>query len=417
MNNNNSNDLKPWAVFKHRDYTFLWSGLAFQSITMVLRLLISQQWIYDQTGSIVKVGALGAIQLIQLPLALYGGTLADRVNRKKLMVMTQSVVFISLAILAYLAYSEKLEVWHIWAVTFACTIVQMLGNAARPAMLPRVIPRELLPHGVTVQVSTRQIAMVIAPLLFGIVYETYGASGAFFIASTTAFCSILSPALIKASGEPNVEENRKGTISSLVEGLGFVKRHRLLPGLYLLDIGVVIFSFYRELFPVFADKLYGMGAEGTAMLASADSIGGIIGTLIIFYMNKWPRKGFIVLVGTLMYAILLILFGINPIFIVGLIIIALLGLLDSISMVMRQTLVQLTTPDQLLGRASSVHSFAAMGANHLGTVQVTLVSSIIGASYTMVMGGFISIFVVAGIWYFMPNIGKYRYDPENPLEK
>ena len=124
--------------------------------------------------------------------------------------------------------------------------------------------------------------MVISPILFGIVYETYGASGAFFIASTTAFCSILSPALIKASGEPNVEENRKGTISSLVEGLGFVKRHRLLPGLYLLDIGVVIFSFYRELFPVFADKLYGMGAEGTAMLASADSIGGIIGTLIVF---------------------------------------------------------------------------------------------------------------------------------------
>ena len=87
MNNNNSNDLKPWAVFKHRDYTFLWSGLAFQSITMVLRLLISGQWIYDQTGSIAKVGALGAIQLIQLPLALYGGTLADRVNRKKLMVI------------------------------------------------------------------------------------------------------------------------------------------------------------------------------------------------------------------------------------------------------------------------------------------------------------------------------------------
>ena len=86
MNKNNSNDLKPWAVFKHRDYTFLWSGLAFQSITMVLRLLISGQWIYDQTGSIAKVGALGAIQLIQLPLALYGGTLADRVNRKKLMI-------------------------------------------------------------------------------------------------------------------------------------------------------------------------------------------------------------------------------------------------------------------------------------------------------------------------------------------
>jgi predicted MFS family arabinose efflux permease len=417
MNDNLSNNLKPWAVFKHRDYTFLWSGLAFQSITMVLRLLISAQWLYDETKSPIWVGALGGIQLLQLPLALYGGTLADRVNRKKLMIITQGVVFISLASLTFLAASDVLKVWHIFVVTGSCTIVQMLGNSARPAMLPRVIPRELLPHGVTVQVATRQIAMVFAPILFGIVYETSGVAGAFFIASITAFLSILSPALIRASGEPNFEENRKGTISSLVEGLGFVKRHRLLPGLYLLDIGVVIFSFYRELLPVFADQLFGMGAQGTAWLAAADSVGGIIGTLLVFYMSRWPRKGFIVLVGTSMYAILLILFGINTIFILGLVIIGFLGLLDSISMVMRQTLVQLTTPDQLLGRASSVHSFAAMGANHLGTLEVGIVSSFVGAGFTMVIGGFVSVFVVIGIWYFIPNISIYRYDPENPLEK
>jgi hypothetical protein len=86
-------------------------------------------------------------------------------------------------------------------------------------------------------------------------------------------------------------------------------------------------------------------------------------------------------------------------------------------MVMRQTLVQLTTPDQLLGRASSVHSFAAMGANHLGTLEVGIVSSFVGAGFTMVIGGFVSVFVVIGIWYFIPNISIYRYDPENPLEK
>ena len=410
-------DSKPWAVFAHRDYTILWVGVVSMALTMVLRTLVSAQWLYEATGSPAQLGLLGAVQLLQLPVVLYGGTLADRVDRKKLMAMTQGMAFGMLLILTSLAASNALQPWHIFAATGISGIVNMLGAAARPAMLPRVVPRELLPHAVTVQVATRQVSMIFAPIIFWQVFERYGVTIAFAIAAGTAFVSMLSPVLIRASGKPEGTAGRTTTASALKEGFRFVMGHRLLPGLYLLDIGVVIVSFYRQLFPIFADQLYGLGAAGTGLLNTADALGGIMGTFLVLYTTRFRRKGLIVLIGTLVFALFLFAFGTNRIFPLGLVIVGTLGATDSISMTMRQTIVQLTTPDKLLGRASSAHSFAALGANNLGQIEVGVMSGLIGAGNTMILGGFVSLLVVGAIWKFMPGIRRYHYDPANPYER
>ena len=112
--------------------------------------------IFDETGSAVQLGILGAVQLLQMPVVIYGGALADVVNRKVLMAITQSVSFISLVILTYLAFSEVMAPWHIWVVTGATGMVNMLGSSARPAMLPRVVPRSHLTNAVTISTSTMQ---------------------------------------------------------------------------------------------------------------------------------------------------------------------------------------------------------------------------------------------------------------------
>ncbi|MCH7706580.1 MAG: MFS transporter, partial [Chloroflexi bacterium] len=315
-------DPKPWVVFAHRDYTVLWAGVVSMSITMVLRTLISAQWLYETTGSPAQLGLLGAVQLLQMPVVLYGGTLADRVDRKKLMAMTQGMAFGMLLLLTSLAASNALQPWHIFAATGISGMVNMLGAAARPAMLPRVVPRELLAHAVTVQVATRQFSMIFAPIIFWQVFERYGVTTAFAIATGTAFISLLSPVLIRASGKPEVGARRPTTASALKEGFRFVMGHRLLPGLYLLDIGVVIVSFYRQLFPIFADQLYGLGAAGTGLLNTADAVGGIMGTFLVLYTSRFRRKGLIVLIGTLVYATFLFGFGANRIFPVGLVIVA-----------------------------------------------------------------------------------------------
>ena len=120
------------------------------TVAMQMRLLATSQWIYDVTGSAAQLGILGAVSLLQMPVVIYGGALADVVNRKLLMAMTQLVSFASIIALTLLAFADLLQPWHIWAVTGLTGIVNMLGNSARPAMLPRTVPRSHLTTAVTV---------------------------------------------------------------------------------------------------------------------------------------------------------------------------------------------------------------------------------------------------------------------------
>ena len=407
------------------------------TMAMTLRLLSTSQWIFDETGSAAQLGILGAVQLLQMPVVIYGGALADVMNRKVLMAMTQSVSFLSLLVLTILAFGEVLAPWHIWVVTGLTGMVNMLGSSARPAMLPRVVPRSHLTNAVTISTSTMQVAAITVPFLFGPLYINFGIGPTLLVTTCIAAASMIAPLIIRVSGAPEEGSGGGVKLKTIIEGFHFVRTHPILPGLYLLDIGVTIVSFYRMLFPFFSHELYGMGAQGTAMLTSANALGGVCGSMVVFITERWRRKGMIVLVATLIYALLLFAWGfnrvdlvdnpnlvlslfdfswtINYIFAIGLGLVALLGGTDAVGMTMRQALVQLTSPDNMLGRASSAHSFSAMGANHLGQMEVSFVGGIIGAGNVMVLGGVISVIVVFAIWRLVPGIRNYRYRPQrNP---
>ena len=401
--------IKPWASLAFRDYTLLWLSGMGMLVAMQLRLFTSTQWLYEETGSELQLGLLGAVQFLQMPVVVYGGLLADIVNRKKLMVFTQSVSFISLLLLTLASLNQVLSPWMIFAVTGITGIVNMLGNSARPAMLPRVIPRSHVTNGVTFQTASFQVGQIAAPLLFGILFTQFGVTTTFLVGTIFAGVSMITPALIRASGAPDPDTVVKSKVAAIVEGATFVRKHPILPGLFLLDIGVTVVSFYRMLFPLFASGLYGMGAEGTAILGSANALGGVGGSMLVFFTERVRQKGVIVLTATLMYAVGLVAFGLTPIFWVGVVIVAFLGATDSVGMTMRQAIVQLTTPDRLIGRASSAHSFAAMSANNIGQMEVAFVSAAIGAGATMVVGGFIGIGVVALIWIAIPGVRRYKY--------
>ena len=405
----NQEVVSPWAVFAHLDFFLLWSSGVAMTVSMLLRTLISTQWLYDTTGSAAQLGLLGAVQFVQLPMALYGGSLADRLDRKKLMVLTQVVGTLLLVVLTILAASNTLQPWHIFAVTGISSMVNTLGSSARPAMLPKVVSRSLLMHAVTTLNVTSQLATVIGPILFWPLYEQLGIAMSFGISTGISLLSVVLPLLIRASGKPDIT-SRQSTWTSLKEGTLFVMRHPLLPGIFFLDLGVTVVSFYRQLFPVFADQLYGLGASGTGLLNTANAIGGIIGTFAVFYAGKFSRKGVLVLAATLVYAVFLIAFGLNRSFPVGLVIVGILGMTDSMTVTIRQAIVQLTTPDQLLGRAASIRTFAAMSANNIGQVEVGMLSAIIGAGQTMFIGGMLSVFFVVIVWRFLPSIRRYRYD-------
>lgn len=393
-----------------RDFRLLWFSSVAQTVTMQMRTLIVGVWLFETTGSGLQLGLLGIVQLaVQLPAILYGGTLADQVNRKKLMSLTQSVSFALITALTVLVATGNLVPWHIYAVTAVLGVASVLGGPARSALTANVVPKTHLMHAITLNTATNQVGSVIAPLLFAGVIITFGYTTTFAIAAASAIPGVVLPLLIKAPGIPADRSTGVPMIQRMWEGFLYVKSHPILPGLYLLDIGVTIFSFYRQVLPLLVDRLFRAGPGAVGVLTAASSFGGIAGTFAVLALSSYRAKGKLVLYGTLAYAVFLVLFGLSNALWMGIIIIAGLGATDAFSMTTRQTTVQLTTPDNMRGRAVSFHSVAAMTANNIGTFEVGFMSQVIGAGNTLILGGGVGVVVVLLVWKFMRGVREYRY--------
>tara|TARA_B100000519_G_scaffold71236_1_gene61352 strand:- start:2381 stop:3547 length:1167 start_codon:yes stop_codon:yes gene_type:complete len=387
---------------------------------MQTRILTFGVWLYQETGSGLQLGLLGLVQLaVQMPSNLFGGAFADQLDRRKLIASTQSFSFFLIGLATILFVTDNLHPWHIYSIVGILGLTSTLGAPARSALTANVIPSSHMMHAVTSNTATFQISMILTPLLFSSTIELIGLEGAFLTAVIFSVPATIFPLFVRLKYNIDGNKNTQNTsmIKRIYEGFKFVKNHPILPGLYALDIGVTVVSFYREIMPLIVDKLFRQGPWAIGPLSAANSLGGVAGSFLVLSLANYRSKGMLVLYATGTYALLLFAFGsiqyldLNTIFIltVGSIIIAGLGATDAIGMTTRQTTVQLTTPDNMRGRAVSFHSFCAMGANNIGTFHVGFMSSRIGAGNTMILGGVVSICVVLAIFKFVSGLRNYRY--------
>jgi len=410
-NKNNSPPDKPWAAFHFRDYRILWTSSVTAMLTMNLRIIATGIWLYEETGAGSTLAWLGLVEFVmRIPANLYGGALADEVDRKKIMVASQFASFALIGIMALLLSMDSLMIWHVYVVTAFLSATSVMSNPARSALTANNVPKSYLVHAVATNTITMQIGTIAMPLVFWITSLTTTLTLTFVIASLCGLISTIVPIFIHTPGMAKNVSRGSSRVKNIIEGLKYVKSHPILPGLYLLDICVTVVSFYRQLFPIFADQLYKGGRGTVSILTGANSLGGVIGSALVMFTSQFKAKGMLVLYATLLYSILLIAFGaIQSLWIGSLIIIA-LGATDSIGMTTRQTVVQLTTPDNMRGRAVSAHSLAAMTANGIGQAEVGFMSDVIGASNTMLLGGAISLIATLVIWWLIKGIRLYRYE-------
>ena len=404
----------PYDAFEYFDYRLLWlSGVA-ATLTMSLRMIITGVWLYEETGLGSTLAYLGLVELaVRIPSNLYGGVFADRLDRKKMIGITQFFSFFLIGIMAIFETIEILEIWHVYLITGILSATSIFGGPARSALTARVVPRKILGQAVAMNTITWQIGSILTPFIFLVTSFGESLAVALWITTAIAIVSVIAPFFIRQGGMPENITKTSGVNKNLIEGFKYVIAHPILPGLYLLDIGVTVVSYYRELFPIFAKQLYSMNRGAVSLMTAFNSIGAILGSLLVIYTHKVKRKGVVVLYATLLYGFLLILFGWATTLWIGLFALVALGAADAVGMTMRQTIVQLTTPDHLRGRATAAHSLAAMSANGIGKWEVGYVSDVIGAGNTLIIGGFVSIIVVLIIWYGLSGIRKYSYVEEN----
>ena len=398
----------------------LWISGISSSVTMQMRNIGFGVWLYETTGSGLSLGLLGVFQLAsQMPATLFGGAFADSMDRRKLISSTQSFSFILITIATVLLITDTLKTWHIYSIVLILGLTTTLGSPARSAVTANVVPTSHLMHAVTSNTATMQFSSILSPLLFSAAYEFIGLTSVFIIGIAFSVPATFMPMLLKIQYglDKKQEKSQTPVTQRLLEGFRFVRNHPLLPGLYIMDIGVTIFSYYREIMPLIVDKLFRSSPTMIGPLIAANSLGGVLGSFIVLFTAGFRAKGILVLLATALYSILLFGFGSlqflpdNPIMIliVGGAIISGLGMTDTISMATRQTTVQLTTPDNMRGRAISFHSFSAMSANNIGTFEVGFVSSRIGAGNTFLLGGVVSVIVVTAVWRLISGIRNYRY--------
>jgi MFS family permease len=399
---------RPWGAFLYRDYRILWAAAFTATVVIWIRILSTAQWLLDETGSAALVGLIGVVQLfVQIPALLWGGTLADHIDRKQLMVLANAVTFGVMLGLGILDASGLLAPVMVYAGIAITAATQMLGNPARAALVPAVVPERHLMLAVSTDTASQNIAAIAGPLLFAAVTLTTGLTAAFFVAAAISLPSVLLPLLIRARGR--AEGGTGGsTLSRIWEGFRFTVRHPILPGLFLLDTGITVVSFYREILPVLARGLFRGGASATGILGAMNSAGAVGGAIIALFLSGYRAKGMLVLYATLAYALVLFGFGTVSTLWLGAVMIAGLGAADAVTVAVRQATVMLTTPDHMRGRAVSFMILAAQTANNLGTIWVGLWAAVIGAANTMILGSAISLVATLLIWRMWRPIREYR---------
>lgn len=402
-------DAHAWSPFQLDGFRFLWGAALSWVMTRELRILVTSVWLFETTGSASQLALIGVVQLVvQIPALLWGGTLADRVDRRKMLVVTQAVSVVLMLAMGVLDLGGQLQPWHVYVAIAAMASTNIMGSPAQAALLPSVVPQRWLVQGVVIQTVTQQAMAIASPLLFALVAALTNLAATFFLTAAVAVPSLLLPMLIRVRFQPPLVREQGSTVQRTWQGFRFVRRHRLLPGLYILDAGITVFSFYRQLLPLFAKELYGGGAAATGLLGAANSAGGICGTLLVLFLRNYRRQGMLVLYATIIYALLLFPLAVSRQLWLGMLIIGGLGAMDGISVAMRQSIVQLTTPDQMRGRAVALQVLAAQTANNLGTLEVGFLTAAAGLSFTLAFGGVAALAFTLGAWRLVPGIRKYR---------
>ena len=375
-----------------------------------MRNVASLYQVYHLSGSSVQLGLAGFFQAFPFIIfGLFGGVLADTLNRKKLIAITHALNILPGVALGILTLSGAIQVWHVNVLNLLASSLQVLGGPSRQAIIPGLVPQSHLLNAVTMAVLMMQGTQLTAPVIAGFLIDFLGVQASYFTDAGLLLPSVIAALLIRASGQPQ-GERRQISWRSLIEGFEFLWHTRIILSLFLLDFFAVLFGFFRPILPIFADVVFKVGARGLGMLYAAPAIGALIGSTVVLTAGNIERKGAMSIIATLMFALSLGFLGMARWFWIGLLALAVLGISDAISVAIRRTVVQILAPDDMRGRATSFLTVFAQTTNGLGAVIAGAGAALLGAPNAALVGCLLCTLTVIGTCWAIPQLWNYRSD-------
>jgi MFS family permease len=393
------------------DFRRIWTGQGISAIgNQITRITLPFQ-VYALTGSPLAIAALTACQLVPIVLfSLGGGSIADAVDRRRLLLVTQVAMAMASLMLAAIALGvlgAQPPLAAILVVAFVAAGVGAVDQPTRTSAIPRLVPPERLPAAIALNQLSGQTAQVIGPAVGGLLIATVDVGGAYLVDVATFSASLV--AIVGMRPLPPLPGAARPGLAAVREGLAFARRNRLLLSTFVIDLNAMIFGMPAALFPVLALEVFHVGPEGFGLIAAAPGFGAFFGALLSGWVARVRDVGRAIIAAVVVWGAAIAAFGLATFsFPLALAFLAIAGAADVLSAVFRSTAVQLETPDQLRGRVSALHILVVTSGPRLGDLEAATLASVVGAQASVVSGGVLCILGVAVVARIFPELAAYR---------
>jgi len=387
-----------FAALRHRDFRLLWLG-QIVSVTGSQMQFVAINWhVYLLTKSAFALGLVGLFRGVPIIVcSLAGGVVADAFDRKRTMVVTQTVMLLTAALLTAETLAGLKSVWPIYMLSALSAAAQAFDTPARQALMPTLVPEEDFPNAVSLGIIVFNIAIILGPAIAGFILAETGPAIIYGFNALSFLAVIGAVIAMRTGGEPDLQRGRREALSfgALKEGLRFVWQTPIIVQTMTLDFAATFFASATLLLPIFAQERLHVGARGYGFLAAAPAIGSVLTALVMARVGSFRRQGRLVVASVAVFGVATAGFGVSTVYWLSLLMLAITGAADTVSTVLRQTIRQLVTPNQLRGRMTSINMMFFMGGPQLGELEAGSLAALIGAPLSVVVGGLGSLICAA----------------------
>jgi MFS family permease len=398
-------DLSP--LRKYKDFRNLWaSGMVSYLGTMITYVAIPFQ-IKNMTHSYIAVGISGAIELAPLIIfGLYGGVLADAVDRKKMLWATEAGLMVLTATLLINSLQKAPSLILIYVVTGLFAAVDGLQKPSAGAILPRIVGHQDLPSASALMSLRFQFGVIIGPTIGGVIISSFSVSTGFTVDIISFVISLIF--LSRVGSVPVSDKQEKPSLAGLFEGLRYALSRQDLLGTYLIDLAAMFFAMPSALFPFWADHLHAPWALG--FFYSAGVIGAFFVTVTSRWINTYRFHGRAIIFAAVGWGLAIAFAGLMHSLLMVLLFLALAGASDMVSGLFRSAIWNQTIPDELRGRLAGIELLSYSVGPLAGQLRAASVASVTSLSFSVTSGGLICVFAVVLLASFLPKLRKYDVD-------
>ncbi len=408
--------MKTPPALRHRRFTLLWGGLLISMAGSQMQLAALLWHLRTLTDQPIVVSGIGLVRF--LPILLFapiGGVVADSLNRRQVMFITQTTMALTAALLGLLTWNGQITIWQIYLLTAIQAIGISFDTPARQSLMPTLVPEEILPSAFSLTSIAIHTGAILGPALGGMVIGYFGQAYTYFI-NAISFVAVLAALVLMG---PVSQESRpmahgiRASLSSIREGVHFIWNQPMILSSMMLDFLATFFSSATTLLPFVARDILKVGEVAYGWLASAESMGAVLVASLLSQKTRIRRQGPLLLAAVAAYGLATILFGLSRTYLGAMLSLVMVGGADSLSTVLRNTIRLMHTPDYIRGRMISINQIFFMGGPQLGEIEAGMAAQALGTPLAIITGGIgclLGMVLIAMRW---PQLR--RYDDIEPV--